>query len=84
MARKKKPIRTDIGWSNASSITLFGRDFPSEILGHLNLGDMGFLELTARLRVLSLGPQVDGHGPTMTSRVIGRSRMRTIRLTAAR
>ncbi|MES2979755.1 MAG: citryl-CoA lyase [Pseudomonadota bacterium] len=48
MARKKKDIRTDIGWSNASSITLFGRDFPSEILGTLNLGDMGFLELTGR------------------------------------
>ena len=49
MARKNKPIRTDIGWSDASSITLFGRDFPSEILGHLNLGDMGFLELTGRI-----------------------------------
>jgi len=48
MARKQKPLRTDIGWSDASSITLFGRDFPSEILGHLNLGDMGFLELTGR------------------------------------
>ena len=49
MARKKKPIRTDIGWSDASSITLFGHDFPTQILGHLNLGDMGFLELTGRL-----------------------------------
>lgn len=48
MARKHKDIRTDIGWSDASSITLFGRDFPGEILGHLNLGDMGFLELTGR------------------------------------
>lgn len=48
MPRKQKEIRTDIGWSDASSITLFGRDFPSEILGHLNLGDMGFLELTGR------------------------------------
>ncbi len=48
MARKKKEIRTDIGWSNASSITLFGRDFTRDILGHLNLGDMGFLELTGR------------------------------------
>jgi citrate synthase len=28
---------------------LFGKDFPSEIIGHLNLGDMGFLELTGRL-----------------------------------
>lgn len=49
MTRKKKPVRTDIGWSDASSITLFGKDFPSEILGHLNLGDMGFLELTGRV-----------------------------------
>lgn len=48
MARKQKDIKTDIGWSDASSITLFGKDFPSEILGHLNLGDMGFLELTGR------------------------------------
>jgi citrate synthase len=48
VARKRKDIRTDIGWSDAGSITLFGRDFPGEILGHLNLGDMGFLELTGR------------------------------------
>ncbi len=48
MARKQKSIRTDIGWSDASSITLFGKNFPNEILGHLNLGDMGFLELTGR------------------------------------
>jgi citrate synthase len=49
MTRKIKPIRTDIGWSDASSITLFGKDFPTEILGRLNLGDMGFLELTGRV-----------------------------------
>lgn len=49
MPRKDKPLRTDIGWSDAGSITLFGRDFPTEILGTLNLGDMGFLELTARV-----------------------------------
>lgn len=48
MPRKKKDIRTDIGWSDSSSITLFGKNFTSEILGHLNLGDMGFLELTGR------------------------------------
>jgi citrate synthase len=47
--RKDKPIRTDIGWSDATSITMFGKDLPSEILGHVNLGDMGFLELTGRL-----------------------------------
>ena len=49
MAKEKKPMRTDIGWSDASSITLFGKDFPSEILGTLNLGDMWFLELTGRV-----------------------------------
>ncbi|MDY7546122.1 citryl-CoA lyase [Glaciimonas sp. CA11.2] len=49
MSRKKKAISTNIGWSNASSITLFGKDFVSEILGNLNLGDMGFLELTGRI-----------------------------------
>jgi len=48
MSRKSKPIRTDIGWSDASSITLFGKDLPTEILGRLNLGDIGFLELTGR------------------------------------
>lgn len=48
MARKQKNIRTDIGWSDATSITLFGKDFPNDILGNLNLGDMGFLELTGR------------------------------------
>lgn len=44
MPRTKKPLRTDIGWSDAGSITLFGTDFPSQILGRLNLGDMGFFE----------------------------------------
>ena len=49
MPRKAKPIRTDIGWSDAGSITLFGKNFPADILGTLNLGDMGFLELTGRV-----------------------------------
>lgn len=50
MANKKSvPISTNIGWSDSASITLFGRDFPSEILGKVNMGDMGFLELTGRL-----------------------------------
>ncbi|MDA9231806.1 citryl-CoA lyase [Porticoccaceae bacterium] len=42
-------MRTDIGWSDASSITLFGKNFTDDILGKLNLGDMGFLELTGRI-----------------------------------
>lgn len=45
---EKDTIRTDIGWSDAGSITLFGMDFVNDILGELNLGDMGFMELTGR------------------------------------
>lgn len=48
MAQGKPPMRTDIGWSDASSITIFGLDLPSQVIGRLNLGDMGFLELTGR------------------------------------
>lgn len=43
-----QPIRTDIGWSDAHSITLFGLDFVNDMLGELNLGDMGFMELAGR------------------------------------
>lgn len=46
--QKASDMRTDIGWSARDSITIFGRDFPGEILGTLNFGDMAFLELTAR------------------------------------
>ena len=49
MSTRSKSIHTDIGWSDAGSITVFGKDLPSEIMGHLNLGDMGFLELTGRV-----------------------------------
>jgi citrate synthase len=42
-------VRTDIGSSTPDSITVFGRNFTTEILGHLSFGDMAFLELTARV-----------------------------------
>lgn len=44
-----KPIRSDLAWSTADRITVRGKDLPGEILGHLNLGDMAFLELTGRV-----------------------------------
>ncbi|MBK8063332.1 MAG: citryl-CoA lyase [Betaproteobacteria bacterium] len=47
--RTQKPIRSDIGWSTPDRISIFGKDLPSEVLGHLNLGDMGFLEIKGRL-----------------------------------
>lgn len=45
----KKSLHTDLGHSTPDRITVRGKDLPSEILGHLNLGDMAFLELTGRM-----------------------------------
>jgi citrate synthase len=49
MTKIKKSLHTDLGHSTPDKITVRGRDLPSEILGHLNLGDMAFLELTGRI-----------------------------------
>ena len=46
MSRRR--IRSDLGWSTTDKIVVRGKDLPGEILGHLNLGDMAFLELTGR------------------------------------
>jgi citrate synthase len=45
----KNEIRSDIGWSTADRITVYGKDLPGEILGKLNLGDVAFLGLTGRV-----------------------------------
>src|SRR5207248_1237096 len=45
---KRKDIRSKIGWSTVDRIAVHGKDLPNEIIGHLNLGDMAFLELTGR------------------------------------
>jgi citrate synthase len=44
-----KPIRSDLAWSTVDRIVVRGKDLPGEILGHLNLGDMAFLEHTGRV-----------------------------------
>jgi citrate synthase len=46
--KPSKPLRSELGWSTPDRITVRGKDLPNEILGHLNLGDMAFLELTGR------------------------------------
>jgi citrate synthase len=46
MARKS--LKSELGWSTVDRIGVRGKDLPGEILGHLNLGDMAFLELTGR------------------------------------
>ena len=48
MARKPQPIRSDIAWSTRDRITVRGRDLPNQILGHMNLGDFAYLQLTGR------------------------------------
>jgi citrate synthase len=45
----RKKLKSDLGWSKADKIVVRGKDLPNEILGHLNLGDMAFLELTGRV-----------------------------------
>jgi citrate synthase len=47
--KPEKPLRSDIGWSTVDRIVVRGKDLPNEILGHLNLGDMAFLELIGRV-----------------------------------
>ena len=49
MARKNKPIRSDIAWSTPDRIIVHGKSLPDEILGHLNLGDMAFLQILGRM-----------------------------------
>ena len=49
MARKAKPIKSDLAWSTTDRIVVRGKDLPNEILGHLNLGDMAFLVILGRV-----------------------------------
>jgi citrate synthase len=49
MPRKQKPIKSDLAWSTPDRITVRGKDLPNEILGHINLGDMAFLEIVGRV-----------------------------------
>ena len=49
MARKNKPIRSDIAWSTPDRIEVHGKSLPDEILGHINLGDMAFLQIVGRM-----------------------------------
>ncbi|MCP4559095.1 MAG: citryl-CoA lyase [Bosea sp.] len=41
-----KPIRSDIAWSTPDRINIRGLSLPDEILGHFNLGDFAYLNLT--------------------------------------
>ncbi|MBI5911572.1 MAG: hypothetical protein HY848_16680 [Betaproteobacteria bacterium] len=47
--RKRKPIRSDMGWSTLDRIVVCGLDLPNEILGKVSLGDMAWLEIKGSL-----------------------------------
>lgn len=49
MARKNKPIRSDIAWSTHDRIEVRGKSLPDEVLGKINLGDMAFLQILGRM-----------------------------------
>lgn len=48
MSREPKPIRSDIAWSTRDRIEVRGKSLPDEILGHFNLGDLAYLQLTGK------------------------------------
>ncbi len=55
MANRKRKISSKIAWSTPDRICVRGLDLPNEILGHMNLGDLAFLQLTGRKPTLEEG-----------------------------
>jgi citrate synthase len=48
MSRKQAPIRSDIAWSQPDRIVIRGKNLADEILGHMNLGDFAYFQLTGK------------------------------------
>ena len=49
MAKERKPLRSEMGWSTTDSITVRGFSLPNDLLGKIDLGGMAFLEITGRM-----------------------------------
>jgi citrate synthase len=49
VALHRRPLSSDMGWSTSDRIVVRGLDLTTEVLGHVNLGDMAFLEVMGRL-----------------------------------
>lgn len=49
MSERAKAIRSEIAWSTHDRIGVWGYDLTRELIGRVNLGDMGFLEIAGRL-----------------------------------
>jgi citrate synthase len=46
--KTRKPLRSEMGWSTAERIMVRGYDLPNELIGHIDLGGMAFLEIIGR------------------------------------
>ena len=46
--KARKPIRSQMGWSTTDKIVVRGHDLPNELIGHIDLGGMAFLEIMGR------------------------------------
>jgi len=46
--KKKKPLKSEMGWSTTDKITVRGHDLTADLLGKIDLGGMAFLEMTGR------------------------------------
>ncbi|MGH7762549.1 MAG: citryl-CoA lyase [Candidatus Dormibacteraceae bacterium] len=47
--KRRKHLRSDLGWSTADRIVVRGHDLVEELIGKVSLGDIAFLELKGRL-----------------------------------
>jgi citrate synthase len=46
--KTRKPLRSEMGWSTPDRIVVRGHDLPNELIGHIDLGGMAFLEIMGR------------------------------------
>lgn len=46
---RRSALKSAIAWSDPKHITVWGHDLTRELIGRVNLGDMGFLEVCGRL-----------------------------------
>jgi citrate synthase len=46
--KPRKPLRSQMGWSNTEKIVVRGHDLTTELIGHISFGEMAFLEITGR------------------------------------
>jgi citrate synthase len=44
----RKKLHSEMGWSTVDRIVVRGHDLPNELIGHIGLGDMAFLEIVGR------------------------------------